>query len=148
MIKIIRKILPNWLDQYPIIKEFIKFCLIGLTNLVVDFTIYWILTRIFGLFYIVAAIFSFIVAVSWSFALNRRWTFRYQGNDLKTRYVKFFVANCLSLGINLILFYLFVDWFNIHDLLAKFLVAVIVAFINFSLNKFWTFKVSDYKEMK
>ncbi|MFA5029388.1 MAG: GtrA family protein [Patescibacteria group bacterium] len=126
--------------RYMIAKEFIKFCLIGLTNLFVDMSVYWLLTRFFHFYYLLAAIFSFVVAVTWSFYLNRHWTFRHQEKDLSRQYIKFFIANLISIFINLSLFYVLVDYWHFYDLLAKFLAAMIVAFLNFSLNKFWTFR--------
>lgn len=136
-----QKISDFYLFQtYPITKQFVKFCLVGFTNLFLDILVYWFLTRIFHWYYLAAAIISFIIAVSWSFFLNRRWTFRHQGKDITHQYFKFFIANIISMGLNLGLLYLAVDWLGIHDLLAKFLVAVVVAFFNFSLNRFWTFK--------
>lgn len=130
----------NFFICYPIAKEFIKFCFVGVTNLAVDILVYWFLTRAVDLYYFYAAVLSFVVAVTWSFLINRRWTFRHQGSDLGGQYIKFFVANLISMAINLSLFYLFVDYLNVYDLLAKALVAIIVVFFNFSLNKFWTFR--------
>ena len=126
--------------KYPIIKEFIKFCLVGLTNLAVDFCVYWILTRLLSWYYLLAAVGSFLVSVSWSFFINKRWTFRHRGGDLRGLYFKFLVANTLSIIFNLGLLYIFVDFAHLHDLLAKLISSFIVAFLNFSLNKFWTFK--------
>ncbi|MBI5766025.1 GtrA family protein [Candidatus Falkowbacteria bacterium] len=127
-------------QKYPIAKEFIKFCLVGLTNLAIDMSGYWIFTRIFHIYYILAAVFSFFIAVSWSFLINRRWTFRHDGKNIKEQYVKFIVANLISMAINLSLLYILVDYAGFHDLGAKLLTAFMVAFFNFSLNKSWTFR--------
>lgn len=123
-----------------LLRQFVKFCLVGFTNLLVDFSIYWLLTRVFDCFYIVAAILSFLVAVTWSFFINRRWTFRHFCGDIKIQYLKFFTANLISLGLNLLIFYALVEYGQLNDLLAKLIVAVIVAFFNFAINRFWTFR--------
>jgi len=128
------------LNRLPLMKEFIKFCLVGLTNLAVDFFVYWLLTRFFNWYYLLAAVASFLVAVSWSFFLNKRWTFRHRGGNLSRLYVKFFLANAVSIIFNLGLLYILVDFFNLHDLLAKLSASAIVAGFNFSLNRFWTFR--------
>ena len=144
IIRIIRKKIYNFylFNRYPIAKEFVKFCLVGFLNLLVDMSVYWIATRIFGLFYILAAVLAFIVAVTFSFFINRSWTFRYQGTDLKLRYARFFVANLIAIAINLILLYLLVDIVGIYDIWAKLIITVVMSFFNFSLNKFWTFRVN------
>ncbi|HNW09711.1 MAG TPA: GtrA family protein [bacterium] len=124
---------------WVLFRQFVKFCLVGFTNLLIDFLVYWLLTRALGLFYIIAAILSFLVAVTWSFFINRHWTFRHFTGNIRRQYVKFFLANLASLVLNLAIFYALVDWGGLNDLLAKLLVAVIVAFFNFGLNRFWTF---------
>lgn len=121
-------------------KQFIKFCLVGLTNLVVQLCFYFILTRFFHLYYIIAAVLAFIVAVTWSFYINKKWTFKQTDNDHKDQYVKFFIANSLIAVISISLLSLFVEKFGIHDLLSQFLASVICAIINFTINRFWTFK--------
>jgi len=141
--KIIKRVSGFYLfHKYPITKEFTKFCMVGLTNLVVDMVFYLLFTRFFHLYYIFAAIISFVFAVSWSFFINRRWTFRHQEKDLFTQYIKFVIANLVGLLINLLLLWIFVDFIGLHDLAAKLIVTVIVSFVNFMLNKLWTFRKS------
>jgi putative flippase GtrA len=123
-----------------IFRQFIKFCLVGASNFLIDFLVYLLMTRLFGLHYIPASVISFAVAVTWSFEWNRKWTFRYQGSDLKWQYVKFFTANIISLCLNLGLLTLLIELFHIPDLWAKAVSSLIVAVFNFSLNRFWTFK--------
>lgn len=141
-----RQIKNLWLifgRRQIIIKQFVKFCLVGTSNLIIDISVYWVLTRTFHIYYLLAAVFSFVIAVSWSFYFNRRWTFRHQGQDLGNQYFKFFIANVLALILNLSMFYLLVEYINFYDLLAKLIIAFIVAFFNFSLNRFWTFRISS-----
>lgn len=132
--------------KYPIIKEFIKFCLVGMTNLVIDMSVYYFLTRFLHLYYIVAGCISFVISVTWSFYINRKWTFRMAHDDSSSRYFKFFGANFISIVINLTLLYLMVDFWHWHDITAKLITTVIVAFVNFSLNKYWTFSREDNPE--
>lgn len=128
------------LKRYPIIIQFIKFCSVGLTNLVVDYLVYIFLTRFFYWHFVAAKVASFVVAVSWSFTINRRWTFKSDGDKLSQKYCKFFVANTIAMVLNIYLFYLAVKVLKIYDLLALLLVAIIVSVFNFILNRFWTFK--------
>jgi len=121
-------------------RQFIKFCLVGTSNFLIDLGVYWLMTRLFGLYYILASIISFAVAITWSFEWNRKWTFRYQGGDLKWRYIKFFIANIISLCLNLGLLTLFIELVHLPDLWAKAIASLIVAVFNFTLNRFWTFK--------
>ena len=129
--------------KYPITKQFIKFCLVGTTNLILDVFIYWLLTRAFDVYYMLAGVLSFVLVVTWSFLINRRWTFRHQGQDTTNQYVKFFVVNVIVAILNLSALYIFVEWFDFYDLAVKLAAAVVMAFINFGLNKLWTFKTRN-----
>lgn len=125
--------------RYPVSKQFVKFCLVGFTNMAIDILVYWLLTRLFNYYYILAAICSFAVAVTWSFFINRRWTFRHTGSDMASRYFKFFTVNTIIAFLNLTSLFILVDWFGFYDLAVKVVAAIILALLNFSFNKLWTF---------
>ena len=129
--------------KYPITKQFIKFCLVGSTNLILDVFIYWFLTRVFDVYYMLAGVLSFVLVVTWSFLINRRWTFRHNGADTTSQYLKFFVVNVIVAILNLSSLYIFVEWFDFYDLAVKLAAAVVMAFVNFGLNKFWTFRTHN-----
>ncbi len=127
------------IKRFPFLKEMFKFGVVGVSNIVVDTSVYTLLTRVFHLYFMLAAVGAFIIAVTWSFYFNRRWTFRSNGKKVKTQYFKFFLVNGLVVFLNLLFFYLAVEFVHIYDLIAKPGVGVVIGFINFTLNKFWTF---------
>jgi putative flippase GtrA len=121
-------------------KEFVKFCLVGLTNLIIYLSVYWLMTRLLHWHYLPASVMGFVFAVSWSFVMNLNWTFKHKTGDVRIKYLKFFVANLIGLGINLVLLTLFIEIVKLYDLLAQLIVTVICAFINFAISRFWTFR--------
>ena len=125
--------------KFPVLKQLIKFFLVGASNTALDFVIYIILTRVFHLYYLIAATISFIVAVTWSFTLNRSWTFKVK-RGLATQYPIFFLVNFGVLLLNNGILYLLVDYSRVNDLLAKLLASLILGIINFTINKLWTFR--------
>lgn len=144
MINFFRKKSNNFylFNRYPVTKQFVKFSLVGSSNTIIDFLVYLLLTRLFNLYYILAAVISFIVAVTWSFFLNRRWTFSHSGKNATSQYIKFFIVNTVVMVLNLSSLFVLVDLFNFYDLIAKLVAAIFLAVLNFSLNRFWTFKTS------
>lgn len=122
------------------IRQVLVFGVVGVTNIVVDFSVYWCLTRLLGWYYLVAAVGSFLVSVTWSFTLNRRWTFRHRGADIHRQYVRFFAANVVSALLNLLLLDTLIRQFGVYDLAAKVGVSIMIGVFNFSLNKWWTFR--------
>jgi len=126
--------------KYPILKQFIKFCLVGFSNTVIDFLVYLILTRFFLIYFIIANIFSFLIAATWSFILNKYWTFRNKEKRIKSQYIKFLIISTLGLILNTFFLYILVSYWGFYDLLAKAIAIIIVLFWNFGMNRFWTFR--------
>ena len=139
--KIIYKFFP-FIERYHSVRQFMKFCIIGSTNVVIDFTIYFILTRFFHLYFIMANFGSFFIAVSWSFYMNKKWTFRHLDPQfLKERFVKFIITNAIGVSIQTLLLYWFVTHGHLHALLAKGAAIVIATFWNFFVSKYWVFSI-------
>ena len=138
-------LLNKILTKFPVFKQFVKFCLVGVTNVIVDFSIYIALTRLIPFFhahYLVASLISFSLAVSWSFTLNRIWTFENKEKQITFQYFKFFLVSIIGLVLHTLILYILVDYFQFYDILAKAIAVVLVTFWNFSANKFWTFNNS------
>jgi len=126
--------------KFPLAWQFFKFCLVGASNLIISLLIYWLLTRFLFWHYIPASIVGFVIAVTWSFFINRKWTFKHQGDDHGRQYLTFVAANLIGMAINLALLAFFIEFLKIYDIAAQLICSVIVAFINFGLNRFWTFR--------
>jgi len=129
--------------KYPVARQFIKFGIVGVSNLLVDFTVYIALTRgtdFFDRHFLLANASAFGVAVTWSYTINRRWTFRNTHRAVFRQYLAFLVINIIALGFNQLLLYGFVVYLGLYDLLAKFVAACTVIFWNFFANRYWTFQ--------
>jgi len=82
--------------RYPLFLEFVKFCLVGLTGLVVDTAVLVSLVDYVGLDPRFAALFAFATAVSWNYVFNRIWAFESGRSTPIPRSYVFFVS--VSLG--------------------------------------------------
>lgn len=121
------------------VRQFIKFSLVGVSNTLLDFSLYFILTRALLVHFLVANAIAFILAASWSYAANKAWTFRDTSRDMTAQYTKFILISLVGLALNEGILSLFVLLFGVPDLLAKALAVVIVVGWNFSANRAWTF---------
>ena len=135
----VRRYFP-WLDRHLGAREFVKFCLVGFSNVVVHFSCYFILTRVAQWYFLAASITAFLVAVSWSFYWNRRWTFRVLGGQSSHHYRRFVVTNAVSGLISNGTFYVLVEYFGWYDLTAYFAVIGVTTIWNFTVTKFWAFR--------
>lgn len=128
------------------IRQFVKFAFVGFLSFIVDWGVYFVLTRYALLFYLAAKALSFVAAATNSYIFNRRWTFRSSDKKIVQEFTKFFIISLIGLGLNTLIMYLAVHYLKINDLVAVAVATGIVLFWNFFANKFWTFKVSDVQE--
>ena len=130
------------MERYiPHIKQFVKFGIVGVGNSIIDFAGFLIATRIFDLHYLAANTLSWTIAVSFSFVVNKFWTFRSRETAvIGKQSIKFFIVSAVALALSLIILDILIRILGIHDLIAKILTIGIIVFWNFFLNKYWTFK--------
>jgi putative flippase GtrA len=134
--------------KHPAYLEFLKFSVVGLTGTTVDFGIYAILTRVLGVYYILATAISVFIAIINNFLLNKYWTFKKgQSGRGGSEYVKFFVVSIINYFINIGITYVMVEYSHAelifgtyNDFFAKVVAIGIVLFSNYFGNKLWTFK--------
>lgn len=123
-------------------RQFIVFCLVGVSNTVIDFFTYILLTRFidfFSKYFLLANIISFIMAATNSYILNRTYTFKSSNGNIKKEYIRFILVSCIGLCINTMILFSLVHLFSMHDIKAKMCAVVVVIFWNFTINKLWTF---------
>ncbi len=122
------------------LKQFVKFCLVGATNVAIFVSLYLLLTRVFGWYFLLASVAGFLLAVTWSFYWNRRWTFRVAGPMAAREYHKFVATNGSSGLLQNAFLYLLVEVLGWYDLAALAVVIAVSTFWNFTLSKFWAFR--------
>ena len=130
-------------------KRFIKFSVVGLSGTLVNMAIYALAVNS-GLYYLLAAIISFLFAVTNNFYWNFRWTFKGQAafRSRRNKYFRFLAVSVLNLGINLLLLRLFVETLNMDKTLAQLVSIGLVSILNFLMNSRFTFgeKAADPDE--
>jgi putative flippase GtrA len=134
--------LPPSLERLsaPVLVQFVKFGIVGVSNTLLAFTIYTVLLKVFGVWYLAASAIGFVVGAVNGFLLNRRWTFAGHVGDALTP-VRWGVVQGCGLALNEGLLYLFVDGANIEKLLGQALATVVVTVITFLVNRAWTFRM-------
>ena len=124
----------------PVVIQFLKFGLVGVSNTLIAFAVYTLLLKGFGVWYIAASAIGFAVGAVNGFFLNRRWTFRGHVGDAFTP-VRWAVVQGCGLGLNLALLYVFVHDAAVDKLLAQAFATGVVTVLTFVANRAWTFRV-------
>src|SRR2546430_16910650 len=81
----------------PLLVQFVKFGIVGVSNTLLTFAVYTVLLKAFGVWDLAASAIGFGVGTVNSFLLNRRWTFRGHWGDALTP-VRWTVGQCSGLG--------------------------------------------------
>ena len=122
------------------LKRFIKFSVVGLSGTVVNMSVYAIAVQS-GLYYMAAAVVSFLFAVTNNFYWNFHWTFKGQAAErsLRNKYFRFLGFSVINLGVNLLLLGFFVENMDMDKTLAQLLAIGTVSILNFAMNARFTF---------
>ncbi len=132
----------------PVVYEFAKFSIVGVSGAIVDFTTYTLLTRAAGMYYLYATAISVFLAIFSNFIFNKLWTFRrWNSGQARSEYVKFVTVSAINYLINLGITYSIIEFTRLEtlfglyeDFFAKISAILIVLFSNYFGNKYWTFK--------
>lgn len=119
-------------------RQFFKYVLVGLLSNLVCYAIYLILTM-FGMGHKFSMTMVYMLGVSQTFVVNKRWTFNYKG-----RGDWIFYRYCFAYGagyvLNLLGLTFFVDMGGFrHDVVQACMIFVVAIFL-FLLQKFWIFR--------
>jgi len=139
-----KKLIKLFKDKKPLIIQFIKFGVVGLSNTLIAYAVYAFFVFI-NLHYFVANIIAFTISVTNSFYWNKKYVFKDENKKIKDiliSYIKVYISYSFT-GILLrsILLYVFIDLLNISKYIAPFLGLFISVPLNFLLNKKWAFKI-------
>ncbi|HTX55946.1 MAG TPA: GtrA family protein [Candidatus Acidoferrales bacterium] len=121
------------------VRQFVKFGIVGASGLIVNFIIAHALQRTTSLSGFMDFAIGFMAGGVSNYFLNRVWTFRSNRHPL-VEGIQFLIVSALALGIGKIVFSA-ADHYGFHHFTTTWFVATIAGvFVNFFLNKYWTFK--------
>jgi putative flippase GtrA len=122
----------NWM-------QLAKFCTVGATGYVVNLAVYTLLLEGAGFHYLLAALCSFLVAVTNNYTWNRLWTFRASRGHVALQGLRFLVVSTAALAANLLVLHLLVE-LGLGKIVAQAIAIVLVTPLNFVGNKLWSFR--------
>lgn len=119
--------------------RFLKFGLVGLSGMVIDFGVTWVCKEKLQLNKYISNSLGFCCAVINNFLLNRYWTFEATTLPIAGQFAKFVLVSATGLLINNILLYLLVKYFKTNFYFLKLIVIGLVFFWNYFANFLFTF---------
>lgn len=128
--------------RIALVKQFIKFGLVGVSNTLVAWACYYLFLWIDEDLYMVGSIVGTVVSIANAFFWNDRFVFKGSENDWRSR-LKRLGKTYVSYGgtslLSTVLLWLEVQ-LGVSKVVAPVVNLIITIPLNFIINKFWTFK--------
>ncbi len=123
-------------------KNFTKFAVVGVANTIIDFGVFYILYELFNVYFVLANIFAFMVAVLNSFIFNALWTFKSLKRDQILRQIFSFVIVAL-IGLCISSITIYIAALYVHVYLAKIFAIIAAIFWNYTGSWLFVFKKKE-----
>ena len=124
-------------------KEIIKYLIIGVLTTALNYYIFAILVNNVKIEMHISNIIAWLISVIFAYFTNKLLVFEsksFQFNVLKKEILSFATARVLSLVLEEIILYVFVNILNMNKLIIKLIANAIVVVVNYILSKFIIFK--------
>lgn len=112
----------------------------GVLALVLDTSVLWVLAKVVGLHYLLAATAGMVAGVSLQYGVSRGMIFPRTGRPVAVEALLFLMVFAIGVGLNNAIMYLLVENFEVGLLLAKLAATGLVFIANFALRKWVVFR--------
>jgi putative flippase GtrA len=123
-------------------RQFLLYCVVGVANTLITMAVLTLLFDVLHWPHWLAYAISYAAGVVNGFFWSTKTVFRTKGTAANL--TKFIAVNLFTLGLNVLLMWVFVDNLHIQKLIAQAFVLPFTFIGNYSINKLWTF--SDKKK--
>ena len=124
-------------------KELIAYVFWGAMTTAVNYCVYFLLTKLLLVNYLVSNVAAWVVAVVFAFVVNKLFVFDSKSWALKTVFAegwKFLSARILSGALETGLLFLFVSVLKLPDGPVKIAVSILVVILNYLISKLFIFR--------
>jgi len=123
-------------------KQFLLYCVIGLSGTILDFLVYGQIVRANLLNYQAANAISYASGTMLSFILNARFNFRVT-DKIPQRLLCFFLVAFLGWSVSALLLHVFIDVWGCNKYYSKLATLAVVVILQYSLNRKFSFRKSN-----
>jgi putative flippase GtrA len=136
---LIQKLFRNQTNKTGV--QFLRYILVGWIVFIIDFGSLFILTEIFGIYYLISAALAFTLGLIANYFLSIRWVFNVR--ILTKRYFEFgafAIIGIIGLFFNEVLIWFLTENQEINYLISKIFASILILFWNFYARKFILFR--------
>lgn len=125
-------------------REICKYIFFGIVTTGVNMASYIFFTRYFILDYKIAASLAWILSVIFAFITNKFFVFESKGvskSQIMKELLSFIFFRLLSYILDLIAIIILIEWLHAFDVLAKVIANMLVIVFNYSVSKYYIFRL-------
>ncbi|MEN9524559.1 MAG: hypothetical protein RL536_628 [Candidatus Parcubacteria bacterium] len=126
-------------------EQLIRYFLAGGVVVLVNLSFLYLFTDIFGIYYIISTIYSFLISFVVSFFLQKIWTFGDKDISKVRATKQMMLYLCLQgscIILNAVLMYVFVEYIHLWYIISQIVISIIIAFCAFLFSRRFIFKPS------
>ena len=125
------------LNKWGLSPSFFKFVVVGVTNTTGGYAFYAVLLAL-GVNYALALTLEYVVGIAYGFLLNKRWTFKAQGEPAQQAW-RFAALYGFIYMLNVTLLMLLVERWTLSPYLAQIFILGFLTLLSFVVQKRWIF---------
>lgn len=119
-----------------LINQILKFGVVGGIAFIIDYSVLFICTEFFGIYYLISSLISFSVSTVFNYIASIKWVFDVnQKKSQKKNFILFIVFSVIGLVLNQLIMWFGVDMLHIYYMLVKIGATAIVMVFNFITRK-------------
>lgn len=123
-------------NRKKLLAQIMRFAAVGGTAFLIDIGFLKLFTDGFGIYYLLSAVFSFILSTLYNYWASVHWVFDVDQTKSKARnFTLFFALSAVGLLINEIMMKLFTDGFGMYYMFSKIAATAVVTVYNFVTRK-------------
>ena len=123
--------------------ELVAYVLAGVATTVVNYVVYFVATRVFGLGVMGGTWVAWFLAVAFGYVVNKAFVFHTHCDSvgaLARECASFFAMRLVSLGMETALMYVTVEMLHLNDLAMKLIINLLVILLNYVFSKLVIFR--------
>ncbi|KND48428.1 MAG: hypothetical protein AB200_01715 [Parcubacteria bacterium C7867-005] len=128
----------------PRVLEVARFILVGVLVVVFNLSLLYLLTDIFGFWYLASSVVAYVLSVLLNFTLQKLWVF--QNPSLGSTRKQFFSYAIVSLGylsLNTLFMYILVGYLYVGHILSQACITFVLSTVNYLINQKFIFRANN-----
>ena len=119
-----------------LIKQFLRFGIVGGTAFIIDYALLYICTEYLGIYYFISSIISFSISTIFNYIASIYWVFDVNKEKSQSKnFVLFVGLSIVGLGINQLIMWFGVEQLHVYYMIVKIGATAIVMVFNFITRK-------------